>query len=284
MTEEEVEKYIAQLAFSGAREFIEKLEKKVSLAKVKTLLESLALGFYSSFMVSDKVSVESLSMNQGSTPTLWTSEGSTEYVFSDSTKSDVGTTITLHVNDDSIEFLDSWKMSETLRKFCDFLPYEIGVLDEEKVTYPKNDDGTDDTTKDPLPNEPTVINETTPLWKRDPKELKDEDYINFYRSKFPMDPAPLFWIHLKIDHPFTLDGILYFPKINQNRPFNESNIRLYAKQMFVTDNVKNVVPEFLSLLKGYIDSSDIPLNVSRSSLQGDPTIQKISELYCKESG
>ena len=144
MTEEEVEKYIAQLAFSGAREFIEKLEKEGKSGEGEDIIGKFGFGFYSSFMVSDKVSVESLSMNQGSTPTLWTSEGSTEYVFSDSTKSDVGTTITLHVNDDSIEFLDSWKMSETLRKFCDFLPYEIGVLDEEKVTYPKNDDGTDD--------------------------------------------------------------------------------------------------------------------------------------------
>ena len=215
-------------------------------------------------------------MNEGSKAVHWNSTGSTEYTIADGERAEVGTTITLHVNDESIEFLESWKMSETLRKFCDFLPYEIGVLDEEKVTYPTKEDGTEDKDKDPLPNEPQVVNETTPLWKRDPKDLKDEDYINFYKSKFPMDQEPLFWVHLKIDHPFTLDGILYFPKINQNKPFNESNIRLYAKQMFVTDNVKNVVPEFLSLLKGYIDSNDIPLNVSRSSLQGDPTIKKIS--------
>ena len=227
-------------------------------------------------MVSTKVEIDTLSMNEGSKAVHWSSTGSTEYTIADGQRTDVGTTITLHVNDESIEFLESWKMSETLRKFCDFLPYEIGVLDEEKVTYPTKEDGTEDKDKDPLPNEPQVVNETTPLWKRDPKDLKDEDYINFYKSKFPMDQEPLFWVHLKIDHPFTLDGILYFPKINQNKPFNESNIRLYAKQMFVTDNVKNVVPEFLSLLKGYIDSNDIPLNVSRSSLQGDPTIKKIS--------
>ena len=233
-------------------------------------------------MVSDKVSVETKSMTEGSIPTLWTSEGSTEYTFSDSKKEEIGTTITLFVNEESSGFLDAWKMSETLRKFCDFLPYEIGVLDEEKITYPTKEDGSEDKTLEPLPNEPTIINETTPIWKRDPKDLKDEDYIKFYRSKFPMDSEPLFWIHLKIDHPFTLDGVLFFPKINQNRPFNESNIRLYAKQMFVTDNVKNVVPEFLSLLKGYIDSSDIPLNVSRSSLQGDPTIIRISNYIVKK--
>ena len=282
MTESEVEKYIAQLAFSGAKEFIEKLEKEGKSGEGDDIIGKFGLGFYSSFMVSNKVTVESLSMNEDAQPTLWTSEGSTEFTFDNSSKKEVGTTITLYVNDESTEFLDAWKMSETLRKFCDFLPYEISVLDEEKVTYPRKEDGSEDKTLEPLPNTPTIINETTPLWKKDPKDLKDEDYINFYRSKFPMDPAPLFWIHLKIDHPFTLDGILYFPKINQNRPFNESNIRLYAKQMFVTDNVKNVVPEFLSLLKGYIDSNDIPLNVSRSSLQGDPTIQKISNYIVKK--
>jgi len=282
MTESEVEKYIAQLAFSGAKEFIEKLEKEGKSTEGDDIIGKFGLGFYSSFMVSNKVSVETLSMNEGSKPALWTSEGSTEYTFSDSSKSEVGTTITLYVNDESAEFLDAWKMSETLRKFCDFLPYEIGVLDEEKITYPTKEDGSEDKTQAPLENKPTIINETTPIWKRDPKDLKDEDYINFYRSKFPMDQEPLFWIHLKIDHPFTLDGVLFFPKINQNRPFNESNIRLYAKQMFVTDNVKNVVPEFLSLLKGYIDSSDIPLNVSRSSLQGDPTITKISNYIVKK--
>ena len=282
MTEEEIEKYIAQLAFSGAKEFIEKLEKEGKGSETDDIIGKFGLGFYSSFMVSDRVSVDSLSMNGDATPSTWSSEGNTEYTFSDSSKSEVGTSITLNVNEESTEFLDAWKMSETLRKFCDFLPYEISVLDEEKVSYPKKDDGTEDKSLAPLPNEPTIINETTPIWKRDPKELKDEDYINFYRSKFPMDQEPLFWIHLKIDHPFTLDGVLFFPKINQNRPFNESNIKLYAKQMFVTDNVKNVVPEFLSLLKGYIDSNDIPLNVSRSSLQGDPTITKISNYIVKK--
>ncbi len=282
MTEEEVEKYIAQLAFSGAREFMEKMEKEGKKEGDGEIIGKFGLGFYSAFMVSDKVEVETLSMNDGSAPTKWISNGETEYTFTNSEKTDVGTTITLHINSDSEEFLNSWKMSETLKKFCDFLPYEIGVLDENKVTYPTKEDGTEDKTKEPLPNEPQVINETTPLWKRDPKELKDEDYINFYRQKFPMDGEPLFWIHLKIDHPFTLDGILFFPKINQNKPFNETNIRLYAKQMFVTDNVKNIVPEFLSLLRGYIDSSDIPLNVSRSSLQGDPTVKRISGYIVKK--
>jgi molecular chaperone HtpG len=282
MTEEEVEKYIAQLAFSGAREFMEKMEEEGQKNENGDIIGKFGLGFYSAFMVSNKVEVESLSMNEGANPTKWTSKGETEYTFSKSDKKEVGTTITLHINEESEEFLNAWKMSETLRKFCDFLPYEIGVLDVNKVTYPTKEDGTEDQSKEPLPNEPQVINETTPLWKRDPKELKDEDYINFYRSKFPMDGEPLFWIHLKIDHPFTLDGILFFPKVNQNKPFNESNIRLYAKQMFVTDNVKNIVPEFLSLLRGYIDSSDIPLNVSRSSLQGDPTVKRISGYIVKK--
>ena len=282
MTEEEVEKYIAQLAFSGAREFMEKMEKEGKQEDSGEIIGKFGLGFYSAFMVSDKVEVETLSMNEGAKPTKWISSGETEYTFTDSDKKEVGTTITLHINTESEEFLNAWKMSETLKKFCDFLPYEIGVLDENKVTYPTKEDGTEDKSKDPLPNEPQIINETTPLWKRDPKELKDEDYISFYRQKFPMDGEPLFWIHLKIDHPFTLDGILFFPKINQNKPFNETNIRLYAKQMFVTDNVKNIVPEFLSLLRGYIDSSDIPLNVSRSSLQGDPTVKRISGYIVKK--
>jgi molecular chaperone HtpG len=189
----------------------------------------------------------------------------------------VGTTITLHANQDGEEFLDSWKVTNTLQRFCDYMPYEIKVEDAENKTR-ENDKGEIE------PIEPTIINETKPLWKRDPKEIKDEEYKEFFKKMYPMEQDPLFWVHLKIDHPFTLEGILYFPKINKNKPFNESSIRLYCKQVFVSDNVKNIIPDFLSLLKGVIDSTDIPLNVSRSSLQGDPNIRKISNYVVKKVG
>ncbi|TDJ09012.1 MAG: molecular chaperone HtpG [Deltaproteobacteria bacterium] len=275
MTEAEVEKYIAQLAFSGAEEFVKKIED--AGGKEEEIIGKFGLGFYSSFMVASKVEVESLSMEEGAKATKWTCAGDTEYAFSDSDKKEVGTTITLHINQDGEEFLDSWKVTNTLQKFCDYMPYKIQIEDTENKTR-ENDKG------EMEPVEPTLINETKPLWKRDPKEVKDEEYKEFYRKMFPMETEPLFWVHLKIDHPFTLEGILYFPKINKNKPFNESNIKLYCKQVFVSDNVKDIIPEFLSLLKGVIDSTDIPLNVSRSSLQGDPNIKKISNYVVKKVG
>lgn len=261
MTEEEVEKYIAQLAFSGAREFVEKLQKEGG-EKGGDIIGKFGLGFYSAFMVAKKVELETLSMNSGAKPVKWSCDGDTSYTFSDSAKSDVGTIITLHLNEESEEFLSEYKLSETLRNHCDFMPYPITVSDAQKL-------GKDD-------YKGHQVNETTPLWKRDPSELTDEDYKGFYRKLFPMDGDPLFWIHLKVDHPFTLEGVLFFPRFNPNRPFGEKNIRLYCKQVFVTDNVKNIIPEFLSLLKGALDSHDIPLNVSRSSLQGDPNVKKVS--------
>jgi len=281
MSEAEVEKYIAQLAFSGAEEFVKKMKDQGKDAP-NDIIGKFGLGFYSSFMVADKVELETLSMQEGSSATKWTCLGDIDYTFSPSSKSEVGTTITMHINQESQDFLDFYKLNEVLKRYCDFLPYEIGLLDEEKKTYPRKEDGSEDKTKEPLANTPTIINDTTPLWKRDPKELKDEDYINFYKKQYPMDAAPLFWIHLRVDHPFTLEGILYFPKLNPNRPFKESNIKLYCKQVFVSDNVTNIIPEFLSLLKGCIDSSDIPLNVSRSSLQGDPNIRRISNYVVKK--
>lgn len=282
MTEEEVEKYIAQLAFSGAEEWVKKLKASGADEK-QDIIGKFGLGFYSSFMVAEKVEVETLSMNAGAKATKWTCAGDTEYTFSDSDKKEVGTTITLHVNEDGQEFLDEWKLSSTLRRHCDFMPYAIKVLDEErKPTYPLDKEGKEDKTQPAIPVTPTLINDTTPLWKRDPKELKDEDYKTFFRKLFPAEPEPLFWIHLKVDHPFTLEGILYFPKFNPTKPQLENNIRLFCKQVFVSDNVKNVIPEFLGLLKGVIDSSDIPLNVSRSSLQGDPNIRRISNYVIKK--
>ncbi|MBC7430161.1 MAG: molecular chaperone HtpG [Bacteriovorax sp.] len=266
MTEAEVEKYIAQLAFSGAEEFVQKMKDQGSTPN-SDIIGKFGLGFYSAFMVSGRVELESLSMNEGAVPSKWVCEGETDYEFESSTKSDVGTKITLHVNAESEEFLSAWKVSATLKKFCDFMPYEIFVKDSEAVEESAN---------------PGLVNETQPIWKKDPTTLEDADYIEFYKKQFPMDGNPLFWIHLRVDHPFTLDGVLFFPKLNPNKPFNESNIKLYNKQVFVSNNVKDIVPEFLSLLKGSIDSSDIPLNVSRSSLQGDPNIKKISNYVIKK--
>lgn len=263
MTEAEVEKYLAQLAFSGAEEFVKKMKDQGADAG-KDIIGKFGLGFYSAFMVSKKVEVETLSMQDGATATKWVCEGDPTYTFEASDKKEVGTSIKLHLAEDSEEFLNQYKVRETLRKFCDFMPYPIAVSEE----------GASD--------DAIVINETKPLWRRDPSELKDEDYKEFFNKLFPMEKEPLFWIHLRVDHPFTLEGILYFPKLNPMRPMNERNIRLYAKQVFVSDDVKNVIPDFLSLLKGVIDSSDIPLNVSRSSLQGDPNITKISNYVTKK--
>lgn len=257
MTESEVEKYIAQLAFSGAEEFVQKMKDMGNTSTKDEIIGKFGLGFYSAFMVAEKVEVESLSMVPGSKPTKWTCLGDTDYEFSDSDKSEVGTKITLFIGADGIEFLDDWKLRETLNRYCDFMPYPIKLGDE-------------------------LINETQPLWKKDPTTLSDEDYKTFYKKMFPMDPEPLFWLHLNVDHPFTLQGILFFPKLNQNKPMQENGIKLYSKQVFVSDNVKNVVPDFLALLKGAIDSVDIPLNVSRSALQGDPNIKKISNYIIKK--
>ncbi|WP_412473488.1 molecular chaperone HtpG [Halobacteriovorax sp. YZS-1-1] len=273
MTEEEVEKYIAQLAFSGAEEFIKKMEDAGGESN-KDIIGKFGLGFYSAFMVAGKVEVDSLSMNEGATATKWTCEGDTEYTFSDSDKKEVGTTITLHINEDSEEFLNKWKLNETLSNHCDFMPYEISLRDVNEKIEDGEDKGKD--------VEPIIVNDTNPIWKRDPKELTDEDYKGLYRKLFPMDGEPLFWIHLNVDHPFTLNGILFFPKYNPMKPVGDKNIRLYCRQVFVSDNVKNIIPEFLGLLKGAIDSHDIPLNVSRSSLQGDPNVRKISNYIVKK--
>lgn len=265
MNESEVEKYIAQLAFSGAEEFVQKMKAMGNTNSKDEIIGKFGLGFYSAFMVAEKVEVESLSMVPGSTPTKWTCVGDTEYEFSDSTRAEIGTTIKLFIGADGEEFLERWKLQETLTHYCDFMPYPISLKDVSDA------EGKEET-----------INETTPLWKKDPTTLTDEDYKNFYRKMFPMDPEPLFWLHLNVDHPFTLQGVLFFPKLNRSKPIQENGIKLYSKQVFVSDNVKNVVPDFLGLLKGAIDSVDIPLNVSRSALQGDPNIKKISNYIIKK--
>ena len=281
MQENEVEKYIAQLAFSGAQEFVKKLEG-VNEESEKDIIGKFGLGFYSAFMVSKKVVVESLSMEKDAVATKWSCEGETEYIFEDSSLDEIGTTITLHISEESKDFLNKWKLKETLSNYCDFMPYTISLLDVNERIKPRKEDGSADEDAPEILATPEVINEVNPLWKRDPKTLKDEDYINFYKKLCPMDGDPLFWIHLKVDHPFTLEGVLFFPKTNPTKPFNDKNIRLYCKQVFVSDNVKDIIPEFLGLLKGAIDSFDIPLNVSRSSLQGDPNIKKISNYIIKK--
>lgn len=265
MTEAEVEKYIAQLAFSGAEEFVQRMKSEGVSSTKDEIIGKFGLGFYSAFMVAEKVEVESLSMVPGSVATKWTCQGDTDYEFSDSQKTDIGTTITLHVNEDGNEFLDIWKMRETLNRYCDFMPYPVAILN----------------TADKEAKE-DIINNTTPLWKKDPSSVTDQEYKDFYQKLFPMDQEPLFWLHLNVDHPFTLQGILYFPKVNLTKPVVENGVKLYCKQVFVSDNIKNIMPDFLSLLKGAIDSTDIPLNVSRSALQGDPNIKKISNYIIKK--
>lgn len=285
MSEKEVEKYLAQLAFSGAREFVEKYHKTDSKGNGVDIIGKFGLGFYSSFMVAHKVEVESLSMEDGAVPTKWISNGESEYTFTSSDYSKVGTKITLFLNNDSEEFLDSWKTRNTLTKYCDFMSYPIFLRDlneiERKAKEKSEKKDTENKEADVIEAE-KPINDTHPLWKKDPTTLKDEDYINFYRHLYPMDTEPLFWLHLNVDHPFNMQGILFFPKINRQKPIQEKGIKLYSKQVFVSDNIKDIIPEFLTLLKGTIDSSDIPLNVSRSSLQGDPNIKKISNYIIKK--
>ena len=269
LTEEEVEKYIAKLAFSGAVDFVEKL-KEAGVDSKEDIIGKFGLGFYSAFMVADKVEVNTLSHTDGATAVRWVCEGDTEYKFEDSTKTEVGTEIILHINEDSKEFLELYKTRQVLTNYCQFMPYSIELADLHAEVKEGEEKKTD------------IINDTEPLWKKDPSSLKDEDYKNFYRKLFPMDDEPLFWLHLNVDHPFMLQGILFFPKLNPNKPLNDNSIKLFSKQVFVSDNVKNIIPEFLSMLKGTIDSSDIPLNVSRSALQGDPNIKKISNYIVKK--
>ena len=280
MTEQEVEKYIAQLAFSGAEEFVQKM--KETDASKDEIIGKFGLGFYSAFMVAEKVVIDSLSTTAGASATKWTCMGDTDYEFSTSDKNEVGTEITLYINEENKDFLDTWKTRSTLTRYCDFMPYPISLIDLNENARIEAENVKAEKEEDKKPINIDVINDTQPLWKKDPATLNDEDYKHFYRKLFPMDQEPLFWLHLNVDHPFTLQGILYFPKLNPNKPINENNIKLYSKQVFVSDNVKNVIPEFLGLLKGAIDSTDIPLNVSRSALQGDPNIKKISNYIIKK--
>ena len=267
MTEEEVDKYINQIAFSSAGEFLEKYKDQIG-----SIIGHFGLGFYSAFMVSEKVTIDTLSWKEGSKAVRWTCDGSPEYKIEESDKTDRGTVITLYLDSDSTEYANSGKIKSLLQKYCRFMPVPVIFGKEQEW----KDGKYVDTDKD------QIINNVEPLWTKTPSELKDEDYLNFYKALYPMKEDPMFWIHLNVDYPFQLTGILYFPKIKERMAIEKNNIQLYCNQMFVTDHVDNIVPDFLTLLHGVIDSPDIPLNVSRSYLQSDANVKKISGYITKK--
>ncbi len=254
MTDDEVKKYINQIAFSGATEFLEKYK---DAGEDKQIIGHFGLGFYSAFMVADRVDIVTKSYQEGAEPVKWTCDGSTEFELAPAVKKEVGTDVVLHVNEDSKEFLEKGRLQGILDKYCKFLPVEIEF------------DG-------------KVVNNPNPIWTKSPSDLTDEDYLAFYKELYPFAEDPLFWIHLNVDYPFNLTGVLYFPKIKQELEPTRNKIQLYSRQVFITDEVKDVVPEFLMLLHGIVDSPDIPLNVSRSYLQSDSNVKKINAHITKK--
>ena len=311
MTEEEVEKYINQIAFSGAVDFIEKYKDKTNEEQI---IGHFGLGFYSAFMVADKVSIDTLSYKEGAKPIHWVSDGGLEFEMGEGNRASRGTAITLYLNDNCHEFANEFRVREILNKYCSFMPVEIFLkdIDAEEATEiiekdellesdtvietiiePAKTEEKEDGTKEEVEIEPAkekikikkrpvALNDIHPLWTKHPNECSDEEYIEFYRKVFMDYKEPLFWIHLNMDYPFNLKGILYFPKINTEYDSIEGTIKLYNNQVFIADNIKEVIPEFLLLLKGVIDSADIPLNVSRSALQNDGSVRKISEYIAKK--
>lgn len=277
MTAEEIKKYINQIAFSGATEFVEKFKDKTD---AKDIIGKFGLGFYSAFMVADKVEVVSKSFKENTEAARWICDGSTEFELTSAVKEARGTDVILHVNADSDEFLDEFRLKGILQKYCKFLPVEIkfGTKDE-SVEDGEDKDGKKKFKTVKVDN---IINNPAPLWAKSPTELKDEDYISFYKELYPFSEDPLFWIHLNVDYPFNLTGILYFPKVKNDFEIQKNKIQLYSRQVFITDEVKDVVPDFLMLLHGVIDSPDIPLNVSRSYLQSDGNVKKISQHITKK--
>ena len=267
MTEEEVDKYINQIAFSSAGEFLEKYKDQIG-----SIIGHFGLGFYSAFMVSKKVTIETLSWKDGAKAVKWSCDGSPEYSMGESDKSDRGTVISLYLDDDAEEFASNGRIGQLLGKYCKFMP--VPVVFGKKTEWK---DG-----KSVETDEDNVINNIEPIWTKAPSELKDEDYLKFYRELYPMEEEPMFWIHLNVDYPFTLTGVLYFPKIKERMAIDKNKIQLYCNQMFVTEHVDNIVPDFLTLLHGVIDSPDIPLNVSRSYLQSDANVKKISTYITKK--
>ena len=303
MTEEEVEKYINQIAFSGATDFMNKYKDKDANDQI---IGHFGLGFYSAFMVADKVTIETLSYQEGAKPVYWECDGGTEYTMGEGDYETRGTRITLDLSEDSLEFANEYKVREVINKYCSFMPVEIyyvNVDEEEKkakekvdeidaeVVNDEEDDLIGDTSKknekkeektDKEEKKELPLNDTNPLWMRTPGECKDEDYKDFYQKVFYDFKEPLFWIHLNMDYPFNLKGILYFPRINPNTDPLEGKVKLYNNQVFVADNIKEVIPEFLLVLKGVIDCPDLPLNVSRSALQNDGFVKKISDYITKK--
>ena len=267
MTEAEIDKYINQIAFSGANDFLDKYKNDAN-----AIIGHFGLGFYSSFMVSKKVEIITLSYQENAKAVKWSCDGSPSFEITETEKTDRGTDIILHIDEDCKEFLEKNKIQELLSKYCRFLPIP--------VAFGKKTEWKDGKQVDTEEN--NIINDTTPIWTRKPSELKDEDYLKFYRSLYPMSDDPLFWIHLNVDYPFNLTGVLYFPKIKSNLELQRNKIQLYCNQVFVTDSVENIVPDFLTLLHGVIDSPDIPLNVSRSYLQSDANVKKISTYITKK--
>ncbi len=267
MTEEEVDKYINEIAFSSAEEFLKKYKDSAA-----NIIGHFGLGFYSSFMVSDKVEIITKSYKDDAEAVHWECDGSPEYKMEKTKKDDRGTDVILHIDKENQEYLDEHRIEELLKKYCRFMPVPIAFGYEKEWK-----DG-----KEVETDKPHIINNVEPIWTKKPSELKDEDYLNFYRELHPLNEEPLFWIHLNVDYPFNLTGVLYFPKIRSNIEIQKNKIQLYSNQVFVTDSVENIVPDFLTLLHGVIDSPDIPLNVSRSYLQADQNVKKISSHITKK--
>ncbi len=308
MTEEEVDKYINQIAFSGATDFLEKYKDKDENDQI---IGHFGLGFYSAFMVSDKVTIESLSYKEGSKPVYWECDGGTTFSMSEGNYNERGTRITLYLSEDSLEFANEFRIKEIINKYCSFMPVEIYFVNEDEARKKQNEvvqekekkdkeskeedeligdvteesgDAEEDGTKDDdsSSDEPKPLNDIHPLWMKTPGECTDEEYKDFYQRVFFDFKEPLFWIHLNMDYPFNLKGILYFPRVNPNTEQLEGTVKLYNNQVFVADNIKEVIPEFLLLLKGVIDCPDLPLNVSRSALQNDGFVKKISDHITKK--
>ncbi|MCH5259525.1 MAG: molecular chaperone HtpG [Lachnospiraceae bacterium] len=295
MTAEEVEEYINQIAFSGATDFIEKYKDK---ANEDQIIGHFGLGFYSAFMVADEVHIDTLSYQNGAQPVHWECDGGTEFDMNEGTRTEVGTEITLFINEDCLEFCNEYKAKEVIQKYCSFMPTEIYLskanntetqtikadekLDTDEVVEEIAKEKEEDEQKLKIKKRPELLNETQPLWTKHPNECTKEQYLEFYRKVFQDYKEPLFWIHLNMDYPFNMKGILYFPKINMEYESIEGTIKLYNNQVFIADNIKEVIPEFLLLLKGVIDCPDLPLNVSRSALQNDGFVKKISEYITKK--
>jgi molecular chaperone HtpG len=277
MTAEEIKKYINQIAFSGATEFVEKFK---DAKDANEIIGKFGLGFYSAFMVAHQVEIQSLSYQDGAEPARWICDGSTEFEISNGERTERGTDIILHINEESEEFLDKWKLQGILDKYAKFLPVPIKFgTKTESVEDGEDKDGKPQYKSVEVDN---IINTTAPIWTKSPNDLKDEDYLKFYKELYPMSEDPLFWIHLNVDYPFNLTGILYFPKVKNELELQRNKIKLFSRQVFITDEVRDIVPEFLMLLHGVIDSPDIPLNVSRSFLQADGNVKKINSYITKK--